>query len=110
MNNVNMLKTTILVVIFIAVGVLIFAYINKIFSVGDSDANRQTFKAFYAEENNTIDVMYLGTSASNRYFINPKAYHDEGISSFTIATMGMPLFFVPDLIEEVEKTQDPNLY
>jgi len=110
MNNVNMLKTIILVVIFIAVGVLIFAYINKIFSAGDSDANRQTFKAFYAEENNMIDVMYLGTSASNRYFINPKAYHDEGISSFTIATMGMPLFFVPDLIEEVEKTQDPNLY
>ncbi len=78
--------------------------------MGDSDSNRQTFQAFYAEERNTIDMVYLGTSASNRYFINPMAYNDEGISSFTMATMGMPMFFMPNLIEEIEKTQDPELY
>ena len=55
-------------------------------------------------------MAYFGTSASNRYFINPKAFHDEGISSFTLATMGMPLFYVPNLIDEVNKTQDPELY
>lgn len=89
---------------------LVFVYLNKVFSMGDSDANRQTFKAFYAEEEDTIDVAYFGTSASNRYFINPKAFHDEGISSFTLATMGMPLFYIPNLIDEVEKTQDPQLF
>ena len=78
--------------------------------MGDADANRQTFKAFYAEPEDTIDVMYLGTSASNRYFINPLAYEEEGMTCFTLATMGMPMFFVPDLIDEVQKTQDPKLY
>ena len=97
-------------VIFLLCAGLLFCYLNKVFSMGDSDANRQTFKAFYAEPKDTIDVMYLGTSASNRYFINPLAFHEEGMSSFTVATMGMPMFFVPDLIDEVQKTQDPKLY
>lgn len=105
-------KTRILLgtLVFLLCAGLVFVYLNKVFSMGDSDANRQTFKAFYAEEEDTIDVAYFGTSASNRYFINPKAFHDEGISSFTLATMGMPLFYIPNLIDEVEKTQDPQLF
>ncbi|MGX8774455.1 MAG: hypothetical protein ACSW8G_05300 [Bacillota bacterium] len=97
-------------VIFLLCAGLLFCYLNKVFTMGDADANRQTFKAFYAEPKNTIDVMYLGTSASNRYFVNPLAYEEEGITCFTLATMGMPMFFMPELIDEVHKTQDPQLY
>lgn len=97
-------------VLFLVVAGMLFLYMNKVFSMGDSDSNRQTFKAFYHEKKNTDDVIYIGTSAVNRFFINPKAYHDEGIASFTVATMGMPMFFVPTLIDEIEKTQDPQLY
>ena len=96
------------IVIFLLCAGLLFCYLNKVFSMGDADANRQTFKAFYAEPKDTIDVMYLGTSASNRYFINPLAYEEEGMTCFTVATMGMPMFFVPDLIDEVQKTQNPK--
>ena len=103
-------KIILVIVIFLLCAGLLFCYLNKVFSMGDADANRQTFKAFYAEPKNTIDVMYLGTSASNRYFINPLAYKEEGMTCFTVATMGMPMFFVPDLIDEVQKTQDPKLY
>lgn len=106
----NKLRTAICVLLFILCAGLVFAYVNKVFSMGDSDNNRKTFKAFYSEERNTIDMIYLGTSASNRYFVNPMAYNDEGISSFTVATMGMPIFLMPNLIEEIEKTQDPELY
>lgn len=111
-ENKNFTKTRIIlgILVFLICAGVVFAYLSKVFSMGDTDANRQTFKAFYAEEKDTIDVAYLGTSASNRYFINPKAFHDEGISSFTLATMGMPLFFIPNLIDEIEKTQDPDLY
>lgn len=97
-------------IIFLLLASLIGIYFNKVFSMGDNNANRQTFKAFYAEDKDTIDMVYFGTSASNRYFINPKAFHDQGISSFTMATMGMPLFFVPTLMKEVDKTQNPSLY
>lgn len=98
------------VVVFVIIAALLFVYLNRVFTIGNSDSNKQIFNGFYAEEEETIDVMYLGTSATNRYFIPPKAYMDEGIAGFNLATMGLPMFFVPDLIDEVEKTQRPQLY
>lgn len=103
-------KTAIRVTVFVVLAALLFVYLNEVFNIGDSDSNKEIFNAFYAEEENTIDAVYLGTSASNRYFIGPYGYQSTGNTIFTLATMGMPLFFVPDLIEEVEKTQDPQLY
>ncbi len=112
MRNKLECKTKIIIraAIFIVLAALIFAYLNEVFSLSDSDSNKEIFNAFYAEEENTIDVVYFGTSASNRYFIAPQAYEETGLASFTLATMGMPLFFVPNLIEEVEKTQEPQMY
>ena len=109
-NKKSILKIVIGVVAFLVLAACIFCYLNKVFSIGDSDLNRQTFKGFYSEKDNTIDAIYFGTSASNRYFINPMAYEEEGITCYTVATMGMPMFFVPSLMDEVEKTQDPKLY
>lgn len=98
------------IIAFLIVAGLLFAYLNKVFSMGDDDANRQTFKALYSEPENTIDAVYFGTSASNRYFINPLAYKETGMTCFTMATMGMPMFFIPELAEEINKSQDPDMY
>lgn len=98
------------VIAFIIIAALLFAYLNRVFTIGNSDSNKQIFNGFYAEEEETIDVLYLGTSATNRYFIPPKAYDEAGIAAFDLATMGLPMLFVPDLIDEVEKTQSPQLY
>ncbi|MDO4544576.1 MAG: hypothetical protein Q4C25_00320 [Bacillota bacterium] len=96
--------------IFVVVAALLLFYLNSVFNIADSDSNKQIFNAFYAEEENTIDAIYFGTSASNRYFIGPEAYQETGATIFTLATMGMPLFFIPTLMDEVEKTQSPQLY
>lgn len=103
-------KKWIRAVIFFIMAALVFLYLNRVFNIAASDDSKQIFKAFYAEGEDTLDVVYLGTSAANRYFIGPKAYHDEGIAVFTLATMGLPMLFVPNLIDEVEKTQEPDLY
>lgn len=96
--------------VFLIIVVLLFVYLNRVFTIANSDSNRQIFNAFYEEKKNTIDVLYMGTSATNRYFIPPMAYNETGITSFNLATMGLPMFFVPTLINEAEKTQDPDLY
>ena len=98
------------IAVFLLLAALLFAYFNQVLTISASDSNRKIINAFYHEEENTIDVLYLGTSASNRYFISPLAYEETGMTVFTLATMGMPLFFVPELIEEVQKTQEPQLY
>ncbi|MBQ3520690.1 MAG: hypothetical protein IJA50_02180, partial [Firmicutes bacterium] len=83
------------VVLFVIIAALLLVYLNRVFTIGNSDSNKQIFNGFYAEEEETIDVMYLGTSATNRYFIPPIAYNEEGIAAFDLATMGLPMFFVP---------------
>ncbi len=98
------------VILFVVLAVLMLLYLNRVFTIGNSDSNKQIFNGFYAEEEDTIDVLYLGTSATNRYFIPPIAYNEEGIAAFDLATMGLPMLFVPDLIDEVEKSQSPQLY
>lgn len=98
------------ILLFMAVLCLLLMYLVQVFGLANSDLNKKIFKAFYAEKENTVDAVYMGTSATNRYFISLMAYDREGIAVFVLATMGMPLFFVPDLIEEVEKTQNPKLY
>lgn len=110
-NENNKKKRVIATILaFLLITGTLFVYLNKVFSMGDNDANRQTFKAFYSEPENTIDVVYFGTSAANRYFINPLAYEESGMTCFTMATMGMPMFFIPTLADEINKTQDPDLY
>lgn len=96
--------------VFIIIAALLFVYLNRVFYIGNSNLGKQIFNEFYNEQENTIDVLYLGTSATNRYFIPPVAYNEEGIASFNLATMGLPMIFVPNLIDEVEKTQSPQLY
>ncbi len=96
--------------VFIIIAALLFLYLNRVFSIGNSDTNTRIFNAFYAQEENSIDIMCIGTSATNRYFNPAKAYDDAGIAAFNLATMGLPMFLVPTIIEEVEKTQNPQLY
>ena len=97
-------------VIFAVAVVLVFLYLNAVFTIPNSDPNRRIFNAFYAEKKDTIDAVYLGTSATNRYFIGPLAYEETGLAEFDLAAMGMPLIFMQNLMKEVEKTQDPALY
>lgn len=96
--------------IFVIITALLLMYLNQVFTIAASDSNKRIFNAFYQEEENTIDAVYLGTSASNRYFIGPMAYEQEGMAVFTLATMGMPMFFMPILMDEIEKTQNPQMY
>lgn len=103
-------KKSLRVMVFLIIAALLFLYLNRVFSIGNSDHNTQIFNAFYQQEEDTIDVVCIGTSATNRFFIAPEAYHEEGIAAFNLATMGLPMIFVSNLIEEVKKTQDPQLY
>lgn len=110
MKNVLKEKKGLRALVFLIVAVLLFAGLNQIFTIGDTDASRQIFEDFYDQEEDSIDVMYMGTSATNRYYNTTKAFHDEGVAAYNLAVMGMPMMFMPQLMDEVEKTQEPSLY
>lgn len=105
-TTINVLKT----ILFFFTAFLLFAYLNHVFSIGNNDFSRQIIKGFYAQEEDTVDVVYIGTSATHRYYIPPLAYKNSGITAYNISVSGLPLFDAPYLIDEAEKTQDPDLY
>ena len=74
------------------------------------DENRRVLNTFYAEKEDSLDGIYLGSSAVNRFWNAPLAYNETGISVFDLATSGQPMVLYKYLIEEAEKTQSPKVY
>ena len=103
-------KNALRILIFAMISATLFVYLNNVFSLGNADTNKQIYNAFYSQEKNTDDVLYVGTSAANRYFISPLCYKEIGATVFNLSVMGMPMFLVKDAIDEAEKTQNPQLY
>lgn len=75
-----------------------------------TNVGKLVFNCFYAEKEDTIDGVYLGSSATYRFWNPARAYGKEGISVFCFATPSQPIVLYRSLIEEVEKTQDPKVY
>ena len=98
------------ITLFLLIIGLVFVYLNMAFKYDNSDMNKKLFNTFYAQEENTIDAVYVGTSATNRYFNDPLCYEESGATVFNLATMGMPMFLYSNVIEEAEKYQNPQLY
>lgn len=77
--------------------------------LGPWDTSSDCWRYFYKEEKNSIDVLVLGSSAIYRYWIPPKAYEEQGFTSYMIAQAHQPIEAVPYIMEEALKTQDPDV-
>ncbi|MBQ8249892.1 MAG: hypothetical protein IJY93_08480 [Clostridia bacterium] len=71
--------------------------------------NYDIWQYFYAEDDNTHNVINIGSSAIYRYWAPMVAYDEQGFTSFTIGTTRQAFDAVPYIIEEVMKTQNPDL-
>ncbi len=97
-------------IIFVAILILFFAYLLRVFDLEERERTSSFFDAFYAEKENTMDAVYFGTSAANRYWIPTEAYEKHGMTVYGLSTASQPMVLIKYLIKEVEKTQDPRLY
>lgn len=97
-------------IIFLVICLLVFVYLNKVFTIDDPTGSTAIFKSFYDEEEDQVDGVYIGSSAAYRYWNGPRVFGEYGIAIPTLASAGLPIALVPDLIEEIKKTQDPKLY
>lgn len=68
-----------------------------------------TFQEFYAQEENTIDVMFFGTSVM--YFSTSPAvlWKDYGIASYDMGSPAQPLWTTYYYMKEVLKYQKPKV-
>lgn len=64
---------------------------------------------FYDMEKDSVDVALIGSSALYRFWIPPQAYEEQGFTSSMLYCAGQDVSTVPYLIEELMKTQNPDV-
>ncbi|MGN1167469.1 MAG: hypothetical protein ACI4S2_13695 [Lachnospiraceae bacterium] len=97
------------IVIFWVIGIVMFVHISYLLRPLNNTFFRNEFTGFYAEEEDTLDVVAIGSSGLYRYLDNPYLWDEYGLTSYNVGTPSQSCFFAEDLIDEIHKTQHPQL-
>ena len=84
--------------------------LNNALGFADAEHTETVMKEFYQQDKDSIDVIYFGSSATQRGFVQPVAFHDEGVAGYSIATGSQPFMLTKYIMEEALKTQSPDLF
>lgn len=104
MNKKQILKAAVFALIFIF---LIRSVTYVLRTNGDV---KDRFTGFYAEPDNTIDAVVIGSSPVYPAIVTPKIYEDTGITVYPLSSnMQRPVAGLY-LVKEAQKTQSPQLY
>lgn len=105
----KILKKILGTVVFLGIGIVLFVHISYLLRPASKDFFRADFTGFYAEEEDSLDIVALGSSALYRYLDNPYLWDEYGYTSYNLATPRQSNFITCDLIDEINKTQSPQL-
>lgn len=78
--------------------------------VRTSGDTKDRISGFYAEKDNTIDVIMAGSSPVYPYYSAPKLYGEQGIVLYPLSTNNQRPKAIKYLLEEAQKTQDSSLF
>lgn len=95
-------------VLFISLFLVILTTVTYIVRTNGDVKDR--FTGFYAEPDETIDVVMIGSSPVYPYYATPKMWGEYGITAYPLSSNLQRPVAAPYLVEEAEKTQSPSLY
>lgn len=102
----NLLKAVFFSIIFLMLLVTV-SYILRPYS---GSASRKNLCGFYAEEEDSLDVVFIGSSAVFTFWEPMEFWEKYGVASYDFATGTMPPQVVKYCLKEIRKTQDPELF
>lgn len=103
-----MKKNIIKVVCFICLLAIFFGSVNSVFKFKYSDGIKQITQ-FYKEEENSIDVLLLGSSHAFLNIYPEILWRDFGYSSFNLSASLQPMWSTYHYLVEALKTQTPEV-
>ena len=106
----NAIRVTMRVVIFIMLGILMLSVFNKVVTNAGDYRIHQFYGSFYAEERDSLDAVYLGSSATYTFWIAPLVWERYGIAVHPLSCPQQPFEAAEYLIKEARKTQPDALY
>ena len=93
-------KIIIIAIAIVIVGVASLLYLNNVFT------NSTTrYSSFYEEPQNSLDGIYLGSSAAYCFFMPTKAYEKEGMCIYNMGTTVQPSCIWKNIIADALETQ-----
>lgn len=96
------------IIIFIMVTLASFFGISVLFRPVTN--SRMNICGYYAEEKNTIDMVYIGGSAAYVYYEPLEAFQEFGFTSYNFASDSMTPQVIKYCIIEARKTQTPEVF
>lgn len=109
-RKIKFSKNALRALLFLCIIALVALFLNDKLGFADAEHTETVMDEFYAQDRDSVDVIYFGSSATQRGFVEPVAFHDEGIAGYSIATGSQPFMLTRYIMEEALKTQDPDLF
>lgn len=103
-----MKKSILRMVCFFFILITVLCYINKVFAFKNG-GGIYDFTKFYELEDNTVDVLVLGSSHAYQAVNTDTLWQEHGISSFVLAGSGQPMWNTYYYLKEALNTQIPKL-
>lgn len=73
------------------------------------DAHERRIGGFYLEEENSLDMVIMGSSETYNGFVPAKAYEKYGITSYLYGFQACPGSLWKYQLKEIERSQDPDV-
>lgn len=95
-------------VVFIAIFLVVLIPLSYILRPAGDTKTR--FMGFYAEPENSLDIVMIGSSPTYSCCVTPELYGEYGIKAYPLASNVQRPVAGMYLVKEAEKTQSPALY
>ncbi len=79
-------------------------------STDENAEYRNRMVGFYAEPKDSLNIVSMGNSAIFRYVNNVVLWKEYGLTSYNFCSPEQSLYALEYLVDEVEKTQSPEVY
>lgn len=101
-------KTVIaIIIVVLAVGAAgIFVLDKMAEALFCNNSHSKNVMRFYEEPEDSLDGVYIGSSAAYRYWNAPMAYEDYGMTVYGLSTYIQPITLPEYFLKEAEKSQD----
>lgn len=113
MSIKRIVKITIFLMIIICICIGSFLYLSLVFSFPkdqSADMAKERFNSYYAQPDNTLDGVFIGSSSVDRYWIPSHAYTNYGIAVYGLTSGNQPSVFIKYLMKEVLKDHDVDCF
>lgn len=103
-------KKVIKIVAFLVIFVTLFYCVQNVLIYCEARDQKRFAEFFENEKENSLDAVFLGSSATYAFWNPPVAFSEYGIAVASLSNSSQPGFSAKFLIEEARKTQPDAVY